>query len=287
MMDGLDFGAAAWDNLVAMTPRLLGGVVILVVGLVLARLSSRAMKLWVARQAVDGERRRRPSKAPERMVRWGISTLAIVLALQFVGLTGVAASLLATGGVVAIILGFAFKEIGENLLAGLLLSFSRSFDEGDMIESNGFVGIVTDIRFREVHVRTGDGRDVFIPSAAIFRNALQNYTRDGLRQGSFIVGVDYGDDPESARRSVLAAIRSVPAVLDVPSPAAFVHELGANWVEVRGTFWIDTFAGGATLPPVRSAVLVAVHAALRDGGYTFSTNVSSAHDVTIHSSETP
>ncbi|MEQ9105767.1 MAG: mechanosensitive ion channel family protein [Rhodothermales bacterium] len=287
MMDGLDTGAAAWDNLVAMAPRLLGGVVILVVGLVVARLSSRAMKLWVARQAVDGERRRRPSKAPERVVRWGVSTLAIVLALQFVGLTGVAASLLATGGVVAIILGFAFKEIGENLLAGLLLSFSRSFDEGDLIESNGFVGLVKDIRFREVHVRTADGRDVFIPSAAIFRNALQNYTRDGLRQGAFIVGVDYGDDPEKARQCVLDAIRFVDDVLHEPPPAAFVHELGGNWVELRGTFWIDTFAGGRALPHVRSAVLVAVHKTLRDNGFTFTTNVSSAHEVTILQSETP
>lgn len=286
MNEGMETWTTKWDALVAMMPSLLGGLLILIIGLLLARLGSRAIQHWVAREAEDGERRRRrPSNVPGRAVRWGITLLAAILAMQFVGLTGVATSLLATGGVMAIILGFAFKQIGENLLAGLLLSFSRSFDEGDMIESDGFVGVVKDIRFREVHIRTGDGRDIFIPSAAIFRNALQNYTRDGLRQGTFIVGVDYGDDPDAARLCVLNAIRSVEGVLHEPKPAALVHELGGNWVDIRGHFWIDTFVGGPLLPATRSAILVAVHKALRDNGFTFTTNVSSAHEVTIHKSE--
>lgn len=268
------------DILFAEAPQLFVGLLVLLVGLLLARVAGRGMALWVQRQ-VPGGGRRRPSQVPVRVVRWSLTVLSAILALQVVGLTGLATSLLATGGLLAIVLGFAFKEIGENLLAGLLLSFSRSFDVGDLIESGGFTGIVREIRFREVHIRTGDGRDIFIPSASIFRNALQNFTRDGLRQGSFVVGVDYGDDPDAARRAVEVAMEGVGGVLGQPAPRAFIHELAGNWVELRGTFWIDTFEGGISLPVVRSAVLSKVHQALTQNGFTFSSNVSSAHTVDI------
>jgi len=260
-------------------PDVVAGLIVLGVVLLLGRLVARAMALWVERHAPGA--RRRPSHIPVRLVRGAFAVLAVVLALQTAGMTRLATSLLATGGLLAIVLGFAFKEIGENLLAGLLLSISRSFDVGDLIESDGYRGIVRSIKFREVHIRSADGKDVFIPSAAIFRNALQNYTLDGLRQGSFLVGIDYGDDPEEARRIVELAISQCEGVLRDPAPRAVVHELGGNWVELRGTFWIDTFGGGAPLPVVRGRVLTAVRERLAAGGFTFSSNVSSAHTVDI------
>jgi len=247
-------------------PDVVAGLIVLGVVLLLGRLVARAMALWVERHAPGA--RRRPSHIPVRLVRGAFAVLAVVLALQTAGMTRLATSLLATGGLLAIVLG-------------LLLSISRSFDVGDLIESDGYRGIVRSIKFREVHIRSADGKDVFIPSAAIFRNALQNYTLDGLRQGSFLVGIDYGDDPEEARRIVELAISQCEGVLRDPAPRAVVHELGGNWVELRGTFWIDTFGGGAPLPVVRGRVLTAVRERLAAGGFTFSSNVSSAHTVDI------
>lgn len=265
-------------------PLWLTGAAIFLVALAIGWAAGRAVRAWVKRQSIESpERRRRPSKVPERLTRWGIIVVGFAMALQVMGMTSIAASLLATGGVAAIILGFAFKEIGENLLAGLLLSFSRSFDEGDLIESDGLRGVIREIRFREVHIRTGDGRDVFIPSAAIFRNPLQNFTRDGLRRGEFTVGVDYGDDPEAARSCILTAINSVSHVLQTPVAMVHIQELAANYVELKGYFWIDTFAGGPDLGGVRSIVLGRAHRALQEGGFTYSSNVSSAISVDMTS----
>lgn len=265
-------------------PVWISGAAIVVFAIVLGWAAGRAVRAWVHRQAVEtAERRRRPSKVPERLTRWGIIVVGLAMALQVMGMTSVATSMLATGGVAAIVLGFAFKEIGENLLAGLLLSFSRSFDVGDLIESDGLRGVIREIRLREVHVRTGDGRDVFIPSAAIFRNALQNFTRDGLRRAEFVVGVDYGDDPEQARKCVLAAIVETPYVLEKPRTVVHIQELAANYVELKGYFWIDTFSGGPELGDVRSTVLGRVHTALLRDGFTFSSNVSTALSVDMKS----
>ena len=146
-------------------------------------------------------------------------------------LTALATSLLATGGLMAVVLGFAFRDIGENLLAGVLLAFSRSFDVGDLIESSGLQGRVRAIELRHVHIRTADGCDIFIPSAAIFRNPLHNFTRDGLRRGRFTVGIDYGDDPVRALEILAETVGSTPGVL--PEPKSSVAMSGFTPMRFR------------------------------------------------------
>lgn len=104
-----------------------------------------------------------------RMVQWTLNIIGTAIALNIMGLTKVASGILAAGGILTVVLGFAFREIGENLLAGLFMSFNRSFDVGDLIESNGIRGIVRQINIRDLRVRTGDGIDIFIPSALVFK----------------------------------------------------------------------------------------------------------------------
>ncbi|MDX1495582.1 MAG: mechanosensitive ion channel, partial [Longimicrobiales bacterium] len=202
-----------------------------------------------------------------------------VLGLQILGLTAVATSLLATGGLLAVILGFAFREIGENLLAGLFLGVSRSFDVGDLIESSGHLGKVREIDLRQVWIRSSDGRDIFIPSAQIFRNVLVNFTRDGLRRGDFVVGVDYADDIERARELLLACTREVPDVLETPAPSVRISEFQSQYCELQVYFWIDTELGPG-LSEVRSDVMAACLKVLRAEGYTLSSDVSTAVAVT-------
>lgn len=213
------------------------------------------------------------------LIRAAFALVGLVLGLQILGLTAVATSLLATGGLLAVILGFAFREIGENLLAGLFLGVSRSFDVGDLIESSGQLGKVREIDLRQVWIRSSDGRDIFIPSAQIFRNVLVNYTRDGLRRGDFVVGVDYADDIERARELLLTRTREVPDVLETPQPSVRISEFQSQYCELQVFFWIDTELGPG-LSEVRSDVMAACLETLRSEGYTLSSDVSTAVAVT-------
>ena len=58
---------------------------------------------------------------------WILSIIGLFVALNILGLKSLAASLLAGGGITAVVLGFAFRDIGENFLAGFFLAFSRPF----------------------------------------------------------------------------------------------------------------------------------------------------------------
>ena len=78
--------------------------------------------------------------------------VAIIIALDVGGLDGTATNLLAGAGLSAIILGFGFKDIGENFLAGILLAFKRPFRIGDVVEIEGISGRITGLDLRETMV---------------------------------------------------------------------------------------------------------------------------------------
>lgn len=212
-----------------------------------------------------------------RLVRWLVGGLGLVLALQILGLTAMAASLIATGGIAAIVFGFAFREIGENLLAGIFLAVSRSFEVGDLIESSDLRGVVRDIDLRQVHIRTADGRDIFIPSAQIFKNPLVNFTRDHLRRAEFTVGIDYRDDPEAARKLLAATVASHEGVLDRPSPAIQLESFSPTTVDLGVYFWVRT--DRSDLVDTRSAVMAACRRALADEGFTFASEIRTGVDL--------
>lgn len=261
--------------LVAWTPRIFAGLVALIAVI----LTGRVLGHTVHRVLGRADTTSRYAEAASRLVRWLVGLLGLVLAMHVWGLTALATSLLATGGLMAVVLGFAFRDIGENLLAGVLLAFSRSFDVGDVIESSGLRGVVKAIELRHVHIRTADGCDIFIPSAEIFRNPLHNFTRDGLRRGSFTVGIDYGDDPESAMATLLDVAKTTPGVLESPAPTVEMAGFTPGYVELEVRLWVDTFKASTSLDCIRTDAMKRCRTALEMGGFTFSANVTTALDV--------
>lgn len=253
-------------------PTIISGIIVLIIFIGFGLLASRGLKRLLGARATSTKKLR----LVMRLTRWGFYLIGAVIALHIMGLTKAASGVLAAGGVLTVVLGFAFREIGENLLAGLFMSFSRSFDVGDLIESNGIQGIVKQINIRDVHVRTGDGIDIFIPSAIIFKNPLNNYTRDGLRRSSFNIGIDYGNEPKKALEYLLEAVKSTEGVLEDPAPAVILSNFSDNYIQIQVQFWINTFLKNSDLQQIKTKVMDASHATLRKNGFTFSSEVSTA-----------
>jgi small-conductance mechanosensitive channel len=225
------------------------------------------------------ERLRTQERYVRRLVMWTIRLLGVLFALSVMGFKGLAASMLATGGVVAIVLGFAFREIGENLLAGIFLNFSRPFEVGDLIKSGDLTGSVRAIDVRSVHIRTADACDVFVPSAQIFREELYNYTRDGLRRPSFCIGVAYHDEPEAVISLLQNTIRKVEDVL--PEPRAFISikQFADSWIVYEVFFWVDVNTTTRDLVGITNDVMIHCWRVLGDAGMTFSTDVTTALEI--------
>ncbi|MDZ7720432.1 MAG: mechanosensitive ion channel [Balneolaceae bacterium] len=179
----------------------------------------------------------------------------------------------------AVMLGFAFKDIGENFLAGFFLAFSRPFTTDDVIETEGILGKVKGIQLRHTHIRTANGCDVFVPSAQLFTKPLHNYTLDGLRRGSFTVGIDYADDSEKAAELLLETTRKTDGVLTTPKASVQIQGFDANFVNIQVFFWISAKDQEAGLSVVRTRSMNNCRKMLMDQNFTVSSNVTTAVDM--------
>lgn len=253
-------------------PSIIAGIIALLIFITLGYLASKAIKKFIGSRATSLKKLR----LVLRLIRWAFYTIGLVIALNIMGLTEAASGVLAAGGVLTVVLGFAFREIGENLLAGLFMSFSRSFDVGDLIESNNIRGVVKKIEIRDVHVRTVEGSDIFIPSGMIFKNPLINFTRDGLRRTTFSIGIDYRNNLKEAQQLLLLAANETEGVLRSPATIISVAEFSDNYMKLQVHFWINTLSKNADLNEIQNAVMNNCHHALAENGFTFSSEVSTS-----------
>lgn len=264
-----------FEQIVEFLPRLLialfAALVIYIIGRIVAKIAVRILK-----------RTDMPETYHEffRKMVSGIGVfLSIIIFLNLIGYSALAASLVAGGGLTAVMLGFAFKDIGENFLAGFFLAFSRPFNTDDVIETENIMGRVKSIQLRQTHIRTADGCDVFVPSSQLFTKPLRNYTLDGLRRGSFTIGIDYSDDSAKALEIILKTLSETKGVLKRPAPSSSIKGFDPSFVEIQAFFWISSKDQESNLGVVRTRVMEQTRRALIENGYTFSSDMTTAIDM--------
>lgn len=266
---------ADWQSFLSFSPRLIYAIVLLLV----FWFAGSAVGNVIGRVLRASEKTRSTMGFVQRLVTWVIRFAGVLLALGVMGFQGVAASVLATGGILAIVLGFAFKEIGENLLAGVFLVFSRPFEMGDLIKTGDLTGTVKALDIRSVHIRTADACDVYVPNAQIFRQELYNYTRDGLRRADFTVGIAYHDEPEQVIDLLERAVRAEADVLADPQAFVSITSFADSYVQYQVFFYLDTNTAKRDMVTLKNAVMTSCWRALSQAGMTFSTDVTTAIDV--------
>lgn len=200
-------------------------------------------------------------------IRLLIMLFGITLVLRFLGLTGAVSGLLAGAGITAFIIGFALKDIGENFLAGILLAFKRPFKVGDIVEITGISGKILALNLRDTQIKTLDGKDVFLPNASIIKTPLINFTIDGYLSYGFTVGLGYGCDYQKTIELITQTMQQVPGVLTGKKrPVAMVTEMGENALQVRVSYWVNTYDQKQPDALVRSQAILAVLKALEKAG---------------------
>ncbi|RKS53206.1 mechanosensitive ion channel-like protein [Gillisia mitskevichiae] len=195
--------------------------------------------------------------------------IAIMLALRAAGLGGIATAILTAAGASAVVLGFAFKDIGENFIAGIILAFNRPFDINDTVEIGDNFGKVKALEFRYTKLKTFDGKDVYIPNSDVLTTPVTNYTEDGFFRWNFVIGIAYEDNIEGAKATVMEALRKEPNVIEDEEHENFVieDELATSTVNLKVFFWVDTKDFRRMALTTKGNVVRAVKEALEDNGY--------------------
>jgi small-conductance mechanosensitive channel len=178
---------------------------------------------------------------------------AIVLVGLFVALSIVIPSLKANDlvqllGISGVAIGFAFRDILQNFLAGVLILLTEPFRIDDQIVFKNFEGTVEHIETRATTIRTYDGRRIVIPNSELFTNSVIVNTAFENRRMEYDIGIGYGDDIELARQLILEAMQETADVLKEPRPDALVVDLAESTINIRARWWIQ--------PPRRYDALV-------------------------------
>ena len=142
-------------------------------------------------------------------------------------------------GIGSVAIGFAFKDIFQNLLSGILLLLSEPFRIGDQIISGNFEGTVEDIQIRATTIRTYDGRKVVIPNSQLYTSPMTVNTAYSQRRLEFDVGIGYENNIVDAQRVILNVLKAAPTVSKLAEPSVIATALADSSVVLRVRWFID------------------------------------------------
>lgn len=251
--------SSLWDSTLDFVPRIGVAAVIVAAGWA----ASRGLR-WLLHRYL--RRRQTPSFATvmSKIGGWIFLTVVVLIALAITFPSVRPVDLLAGLGFFSIAVGFAFQDILENTLSGMLLLFRQPFRSGDQIEVMGQSGTVEGITIRETRIIRYDGELVVIPNRDVYKNEIVVHTyRDDHRQ-EFVVGIAYENDAEEATTAIIAALRSVDGVRLDPPPMALVENLNVSTVDIVAMFWTSARRFDSLL--VKDAAIKAVKRRLDDAG---------------------
>ena len=227
-----------WNEFVSQIPGIIIAIIIIALGILLANFISSLFRKTISKKTHDPLITNFLSKT----IKIGLITLVLMLGLKIAGLGSIATGLLTAAGASAVILGFAFKDVGENFISGVILSFNRPFNVNDTVKIGDIFGKVKMMEFRFSKLKTFDGRDVYIPNSDIVKKPVYNYTEDGFYRSDFVVGIDYDDDIDTAKKVIIDAVISTKGVINTDEHQCFVtvDSLGVSTVNLKVIFWTKT-----------------------------------------------
>jgi small conductance mechanosensitive channel len=209
---------------------------------VLAIISFYLLGAWLARSG--GWLRRLgiselSSNLGMRVIRLLITGVGVLIALELLDATALVSAALGVAGVIGIALGFAFRNIVENYLAGILLSTRNPFAIGDQIQVGEFSGSVIRLTSRDTVLMTLDGNHLRIPNSDIITSAMTNFSRNPLRRLQFNVSVSVTLDLLTVRQLGVSTLTAMPGMLSEPPPRCLIEELGDSAVILKFFAWVD------------------------------------------------
>ena len=227
-------------------------------------LAAKWIRTFVKRFSTRFHRANHLGRLLGRLAQVFVLLLGLLVALSIVIPTFKASDLIQLLGIGSVAVGFAFRDIFQNFLAGILLLITEPFVIGDQIVVNNYEGTVEDIHTRATTIKTYDGRRVVIPNSTLFTQSVIVNTAFPHRRSEYDVGIGYGDDIARARELILEAIRSVDGVLTDPPPEAIVMALASSSVNIRARWW--TKSARAIVLAVHSEVITAIKTRLAENG---------------------
>jgi small-conductance mechanosensitive channel len=252
------------DKASGLLPAIAAAVTVLAISWALARLARQVTQSGA--QFVENPTQRNLIRQVSYYTVWAVG---VFVALDVLGLD--VHAIIAGLGLGGVALGFALKDILSNLVSGLLILLTHTFEIGDQIVVGETEGTVERIEVRTTHMRTYDGRLVLVPNGEVFTSRVTNNTASPMRRSSVSVYLDYRQDLERALSIILETVSCVPGVAADPAASMRLRDLTPEHLQIEARFWTDSRRSDFML--TTSTVRIAIVKALAREGITLPNRV--------------
>ncbi len=212
----------------------IGAMVILIVGWMVAAWASRAM-----RNALLKTSRVDDTLAPflSNILRYVILAMVVIAVLGQFGIE--TASVIAVLGTLGLAVGLAMQGTLSHFAAGVVLLILRPFRIGEFIDSGAQSGTVREIGLFATVLTTADGVFVYVPNGQLLNASLKNFSRAEARRVDVVVGIAYEDDVEKALSVAQAFLEADVRIRKEPAPQTMVVALSDSSVNINLRCWVD------------------------------------------------
>ena len=226
-MDNLNvYSDKAIDFIAVYGPTVLGALLVLIFGLWLIS--------WITKLAKKGFRKGKVDETLipflASLVNWTLKALLLISVASMIGIA--TTSFIAVLGAAGLAIGLALQGTLGNFAGGVMILLFKPYKVGDLIEAQGFLGVVEEIQIFVTKLRSPQNELIIIPNGAISNGSLKNYTETPSRRVDCTIGISYDSDIKKAKEILLKVLESHPKVLKDPAPAVTVANLGDSSVDL-------------------------------------------------------
>lgn len=226
----------SWYSFIDRIPGYLMAILLLAIGLFLSGKAADFVRDKIRNKSRD------PliTKFLVQVIRIIFTIILFIFALRIAGLNDLATGIFTAAGASAVILGFAFKDIGENFISGVILTFNRPFNMNDIVKIDDVFGRIHSMEFRYTMIRTFDGKNVYIPNSDVIKKPVINFTENGTFRMEFVIGIGYNDDIDKAKQMIMEILNNHNGIIQEQTMENYIltDELTENGVNLKVYFWV-------------------------------------------------
>lgn len=224
------------ESAVYLLPKIAAGLIVLIFFWLLSKGFKKIFRATSERTKLDN----RLQILFSRLIGIGILVLGVFTALTIIVPTFGFGDLIAGLGFTSFIVGFAAKDILNNLFSGVLILWKEPFKIGDYIFVKDKQGKVEYIGVRATSLKMDDGERILMPNGEMYSQPLVIRGAGAARRMKLKISIGYDAEIEQAKSKIVAALSDVKGVVNDPKPSVYVTDLASEGVDLSIYFWINT-----------------------------------------------
>ena len=215
-------------------PKLIGAIVVWIIGGIVIKTLVKGFDKLLGKRDVDA------SLKPFLKGVVG-SLLKVMLVISVLTMLGIEmTSFVAILGAAGLAVGMALSGTLQNFAGGVMLLIFKPFKNGDVIEAQGHIGLVSEIQIFNTILKTPDNKTIIIPNGGLSNGSMTNYSTEEKRRVDWTFGIAYGDDTTKAKEVMMNLMKEDSKILKDAGnePFVAVSELGDSSVNFAVRAWV-------------------------------------------------